>query len=93
MNGVFGSQEQFLEASPVTYIDHLVIPMKVLTDGALSLYADTFKEALAEKGRDDVSFSYYPKFSHGDLYNDLLFTEDSKARGEIIDFIKQNLRS
>ncbi len=92
VNGVFGSSENFLEASPVTYIENLTVPMLVLTDGAISMYADTFRHALIKNGRSDVPFIYYNEFSHGQLYRDMLYSEDSKPRADIISFIRKHTR-
>lgn len=90
VNGVFGPDDQFQEASPVTYIEKLDVPMMVLTDGALSLYANTFKAALAAKGREDIPFRYYESLSHAEMYQDLMSNGVSKPREELIAFIKKH---
>lgn len=93
VNGVFGSDSNFITASPVHYIDQLEVPMLVLTDGALSIYADQFKKFLTEKGRTDIEFRYFHSFDHNGLYNNLLFEEKSEARVEIINFVMNKKRT
>lgn len=93
VNGVFGRNEGFIEASPVNYVNQLQVPMLVMTDGALSIYADHFKKTLVEHRRSDVRISYYEEFSHEDLYKNLLFDPGSKARKEIVEFVFKNTRS
>ena len=79
VNGVFGESSAFKGASPVTYIENLTTPMLVLSDGALTMYSDTFKEALKQNGREDIKFIYYEEFNHLELYNDLRFNENSEG--------------
>ncbi len=93
VNGVFGPTGNFDEASPIAYIDQLDLPMLVISDGALAMYSDTFKEALVENGVTDVPFIYYPQFNHAQLADDLSKNPDSEARQEMIKFIKSNTRS
>ncbi|MCR9253639.1 MAG: alpha/beta hydrolase fold domain-containing protein [bacterium] len=93
VNGVFGPFSNFQNASPSKYIENLDVPMLVITDGALSLYADQFRKALDNADREDIKISYYRSFSHDDLYNDLLFEDSSEARKEIVDFVLKNSES
>ena len=90
VEAVFGdTTEDFINASPTTYLNNLGIPMLLISDNAIDRYTRFFEEKL--KQTDFVAFEtiYVPDLNHAELWRNLSFDASSEYRKAIVQFIKR----
>ena len=86
--GVFGPRAGLAEASPITYLQDVSVPMLVLTEAETADYTRVFENAVTETGKTDlISFRYYDEETHASLLASLS-AKDSASRDEILTFIR-----
>ncbi|MEO0585579.1 MAG: alpha/beta hydrolase [Bacteroidota bacterium] len=91
---VFGDDiEAFAEASPATYLDNLDIPMLLISEGGLFEYTQLFEKMIWESEYRDCQILHVLDKSHGGLWQDMSFAENSQARNAMIDFIQMKSKS
>jgi hypothetical protein len=92
VEAVFGSTvKDFKEASPITYLKNLSIPMLLISDNNMYNYSKLFEERIRATEFRDMQVIYSYDLSHGGLWRDLSFAEKSIYREIIINFIETNL--
>ncbi|MCI4670070.1 MAG: alpha/beta hydrolase [Bacteroidia bacterium] len=85
---VFGETENdFIQASPATYLDKLKIPMLLISEGGLFNYTKLFEEKIWESEYRQCQILHLLNFSHGGLWTDMSYAENSQARNAMTDFI------
>lgn len=86
---VFGeTQEVFIKASPITYLNNLSTPMLLMSDNDMYNYTKLFEDKVIEKSPKDFVAVYTRNMSHSDLWLDLSNAQSSIYRDKIISFIK-----
>lgn len=91
VEAVFGSsQEGLIQASPITYLENLSTPMLLMSDNKVYNYTRLFEDRIRETDFRDVQVVYAYDLSHGDLWRDLSFSDESLYREIIVYFIKEN---
>jgi acetyl esterase/lipase len=91
VEAVFGAtEESWIHASPVTYLEALHAPMLVICDNGLYRYTRLWEDRLRETDFQDVEVLYSHKLTHGGLWRNLSKSESSIYRTHIIDFIRRN---
>lgn len=89
INPVFGeTNEEHIDASPITYIDQLSTPMLVLSEGDTYEYSVVFEQKLTEQPFKDYQFFNAHSESHSSLWTNLSKNEFSIYRNMIVDYIK-----
>ncbi|MEP3208783.1 MAG: alpha/beta hydrolase [Maribacter sp.] len=89
VQAVFGdTKEDFIKASPTSYLQNLGVPMLLISDNALDRYTRLFEKRLKETDFDNYSIIYVSELNHGQLWNNLSFDDFSTYRVAIIEFIK-----
>lgn len=92
VQAVFGeSQEGFLQASPISYMQNLKTPMLLMSDTNTANYCRIFEEAIQESGFDQVEV-HYAELGHGDLWRNMSYDEESNYRDLLIAFIKHQTK-
>ncbi len=91
VQAVFGdTKEDFIKASPVTYLENLGVPMLVISDNAVDRYTRLFEKRLKATNFDDYHIVYVSELNHGELWKNLSFDDYSAYRAKIVAFIKAN---
>ncbi len=91
VEAVFGdSKEDFLNASPTSYLNNLSIPMLLIADNAIDRYTLFFESKLKKTDFSDYRIIYVPDLNHAELWRNLSFDETSTYRKAIRDFINKN---
>ena len=92
--GVFGSKDNFVEASPATYLEDLSIPVLIVSDGSLMLYTDRFREIVDGSSKGDlIEFVDYDNETHNSLFFRLAGqNKTNEPRDEIVAFMKKQLK-
>lgn len=91
VQAVFGdTKEDFIKASPVTYLENLGVPMLVISDNAVDRYTRLFEKRLQATNFDDYRIVYVSDLNHGELWKNLSFDDYSAYRTKIVAFIKAN---
>ncbi|MEM9328862.1 MAG: alpha/beta hydrolase [Bacteroidota bacterium] len=96
VKAVFGATEDDLvNASPTEYVDNLSTPMLLMADEGPSIqnYTRLFEEKLAAAGYGDFEALYIHNMSHAELWRDLSYSEDSRYRDLIIQFIRSHVHT
>ncbi|MCB0497063.1 MAG: alpha/beta hydrolase [Cyclobacteriaceae bacterium] len=89
VEAVFGSgKENFIKASPITYLDNLSVSILLISDNNMYNYSKLFEEKVRATDFRDMQVVYSYNLSHGELWRDLSFNESSIYRELIIGFIK-----
>ena len=91
VEAVFGKGKQkFKEASPTTYLENLAVPILLISDNNMYNYSKLFEEKVrtTEFRKMQVVYSY--ELSHGELWRNLSFNEQSIYFQIIVNFIKKN---
>ncbi|RKN83233.1 alpha/beta hydrolase [Ulvibacterium marinum] len=89
VEAVFGSTDKdFKNASPVTYLKNLSIPMLLISDNTLYNYSKLFEEKIRETEFRDMQVLYSYDLSHGELWKNISLSEKSIYRAVIVNFIK-----
>lgn len=90
VEAVFGDTlEAFQNASPVSYLDNLSIPMLLISDNAIDRYTRLFERRLKKTDYTDYRILYVPDLNHGQLWRNLSFEDHSIYRSEMISFIEE----
>ena len=87
---VFGEEEHFFAASPISYIDELKLPMLLISDNALDNYTKLFESKLKEKGYTDFEVYYETTMDHGQLWRALSNDKHNTVRDKMISFIREH---
>jgi dipeptidyl aminopeptidase/acylaminoacyl peptidase len=91
VKGVFGSsREEFLNASPSSYLHGLQVPMLLISDKDLVKYTRFFEAKLQETDFKDFNVIYVEDLGHGGLWKDISFAEHSKHRDAVVAFIRKH---
>ncbi len=85
---VFGSPAGFAEASPITYIDQLTIPMLLISEGGLYNYTNLYETALWESEYRNCQNLHVFDLDHAGLWRDISYAEESLTREAILNFIR-----
>lgn len=92
VEAVFGSEEEdFIRASPVHYLKDLSIPMLLMSDNNMYNYAKRLEEKIRETEFREMQVVYAYNLSHGALWRDLSFADESIYRSLILDFIAKHV--
>ncbi len=93
VEAVFGSRDEaFRNASPVTYLKNLSVPMLLISDNNMYNYSKLFEERIRATEFRDIQVVYAYDLSHGELWRNLSFDEESIYRHLIINFIETKLK-
>lgn len=88
VKGVFGNTlEEFLDASPTSYIKRLKVPMLLISDKSTYKYTTFFEDKVRESGFKNFEVIHIQELGHGPLWKNLSFEEQSKYRDRIVAFI------
>jgi hypothetical protein len=91
VEAVFGKgTEKFRQASPVTYLHNLSIPLLLISDNNMYNYSKLFEEKVRMTEFRNMQVVYSYDLSHGGLWRNLSFDEHSIYRQIIISFIETN---
>ena len=91
VGSVFGlTMQDFEQASPTRYIDSLSAPMLLISETNTFKYTNLFEDRLREIEYDQLEVIHIHRLSHGDLWKNLSYAEQSIYRDVIVDFIKRN---
>lgn len=89
VHAVFGeTTASQVDASPITYIDDISVPMLLISDANMIGYTNVFEEKILDTEFDKVDFLYIRNMNHRELYDELENNHQSKYRDFIIDFIR-----
>lgn len=94
VEAVFGEGiESFRQASPVTYLDHLSVPVLLISDNNMYNYSRIFEKKVRTTEFRKMQVVYAYDLSHGGLWRNLSFDEQSIYRQIIINFIETNSKT
>lgn len=92
VKAVFGENiENFPQASPVSYLKNLSVPMLLMSDNNMYNYSKLFEEKIRETEFRNMQVVYAFDLSHGELWKNLSFKDKSMYRNIISNFIESNL--
>jgi acetyl esterase/lipase len=90
VKAVFGNTEaDFEDASPTSYMEHLSIPMLLVSEGALFNYTKIYEERIWESDFRNCQIYHVFDLDHGGLWKNLSFEKNSQHRNLMVQFIKQ----
>lgn len=93
VEAVFGTTtEDFIKASPTTYLKNLSTPMLLMSDNAVDRYTHLFEESIRATGFKNLEVIYAEDLAHADLWRNISFSEKSPYRDSIIGFIKTHVK-
>ncbi|MEL7251587.1 MAG: alpha/beta hydrolase [Bacteroidota bacterium] len=87
---VFGPPVGFEDASPVSFIDQLSIPMLLISEGGLYNYTNLYETALWESEYRDCQILHVFDKDHAGLWRDISHAEESFTREVMLQFIRQH---
>lgn len=93
VEAVFGdSEEDFIKASPVTFLNNLKLPMLIFSDMGLYNYTNLFEQKI----RNETEFTDFQvinvhKLNHAELWRDISLAEKSIYREMITYFIFETI--
>ena len=91
VEAVFGdTKEAFINASPITYLENLDIPMLVMSDNAVDSYTRLFEKKLKETNFKNYQVIYVKELNHAELWKNISSKASSSYRSAIIEFITEN---
>lgn len=91
VEAVFGSTEEaFRQASPITYLEYLSKPVLLISDNNMYNYSKLLEEKIRATTFRDMQVVYAYDLSHGALWRNMSFDEDSLYRDIVIRFIKKH---
>lgn len=94
VKAVFGEdQSDFEEASPVSYLGNLSVPMLIMADHNLFNYSKIFEDRLLETDFRNFQVLYIHDLSHAELWRHISRKEKSAYREMIITFIASHCES
>lgn len=82
-----GTKEGFKQASPVTYLSNLSTPILLISDNNMYDYARVLEAQIRQTDFRDMQVVYSYGLSHGELWRELSFAEESVHRELIRSFI------
>jgi dipeptidyl aminopeptidase/acylaminoacyl peptidase len=89
VQAVFGqTEEDMIDASPITYLDNMKLPMLMFSENMTYNYTTIFEDALRETEFRNFEVIHVHKLGHADLWRNLSFAEESPYRERMIQFIK-----
>lgn len=90
VKGVFGkTPEEFLDASPTSYMSGLKTPMLLISEKNTYKYTRFFEDKIRESGLKNVEVIHIEELGHGQLWRNLSYEENSKYRDKVVEFIKR----
>lgn len=90
INVVFGeTHEEHIDASPVTYIDSLITPILLISEGDTYTYIRGFEALLVEKETPNIEVLNLHDFTHAGLWRELGNEAPSLCRDYIVGYIKR----
>ncbi|MEM6800632.1 MAG: alpha/beta hydrolase [Bacteroidota bacterium] len=90
VEAVFGStKESWIEASPITYMDGLKMPLLLIADANIGKYTRIFEREIQEAGVEEVEIVYADEFGHGDLWVNMAREDESTYRDKLVDFVRK----
>lgn len=93
VEAVFGKgAENLRRASPVTYLHNLSAPLLLISDNNMYDYSKLFEEKIRATAFRKVQVVYAYDLSHGGLWRNLSFGEQSIYRQVILNFIESHLK-
>jgi acetyl esterase/lipase len=94
VKAVFGDEvDQFPAASPVHFLDRLSIPILLISDNNLYNYTRLFEDRIRETDFRNVQVMYAYHLSHGGLWKNLSFDNNSIYRKSILHFIRTGVKT
>jgi len=91
VEAVFGdTKEDFINASPTSYLENLGIPMLLITDNAIDRYTRFFEKELKKTDFTKYNTIYVPDLNHAELWRNISLDDSSVHRASIIEFIRTN---
>ncbi|MBB6324563.1 poly(3-hydroxybutyrate) depolymerase [Algoriphagus iocasae] len=91
VEAVFGKgTESFKQASPVSYLQNLSRPLLLISDNNMYNYSKLFEEKIRMTEFRNMQVVYSYELSHGGLWRNLSFDEQSIYRQIVIKFIEKN---
>lgn len=91
VEAVFGEGEAvFEEASPINYLENLNTPILLISDTNIYNYTRLFENRIRETDFRKIESIYIHHLSHGELWKELSFADQSIYRDLIIDFIQRH---
>ena len=89
VKGVFGkTREEFLDASPTSYMNGLRAPLLLISDKNPYKYGKFFEGKIRESGIQNTEV-FHVELGHGALWKNISYEENSKYRNEVVEFIKR----
>jgi hypothetical protein len=93
VEAVFGADKKAFEAaSPSNFTQNLSTPMLLMSDNNMYTYSIVFEKKIRETNFRNMMVVHAYEFSHGELWRDLSFNEESMYRNVLIQFIKSELK-
>ena len=90
INVVFGeTHEEHVDASPVTYIDSLITPILLISEGDTYTYNRDFEALLVEKGFPNIEVLNMHDYTHAGLWREMGGEKPSLCRDYIVGYIKR----
>lgn len=90
VESVFGkSLAQQLDASPTHFLENLKTPILLISERDSYNYTRLFEDKIIEKEFTDISILHIREMGHSALWKDLSFSDKSKYRNLMVDFIKK----
>lgn len=90
VEAVFGdSKEDFINASPTSYLENLGIPMLLITDNSIDRYTRFFEKELKKTDFTKYKTIYVPDLNHAELWRNISL-DDSSVRASMVEFIRAN---
>lgn len=94
VEAVFGkNHEEFPKASPVNYLQNLSAPLLLMSDNNMYNYSKLFEEKIRETEFRKMQVVYAFDLTHGELWKNLSFKDQSIYRDIILNFIKSNSKT
>lgn len=91
VEAVFGeTKNDWIEASPNSYLDNLSIPILLISENNTYQYASIFEEQVLETGFREFQALHLHQIGHGDLWRHLSYENESTFRNYIIQFIRDH---
>jgi len=91
VEAVFGdTKEDFMNASPTSYLENLGIPMLLIADNAIDRYTRLFEKRLKKTDFKAYEVIYVPDLNHSELWRNISLDGSSVYRASIIEFIRSN---
>lgn len=88
---VFGrSDEDQLDASPISFLDHFETPMLMISERSTYPYSRVFEEALSERGYEKFQVLNVHQETHASLWTALSKEENCIYRDFIVDYIRKS---